>query len=106
MTRYKVVYSPRALDDLERAWDEIYSASLDVDVTDTYIEELRAKVRDISKYPKTGERLMFEGIFTGIYYVVHKKYSAFYRVVNDRMEVIRVLYNRSNYMQILFDYDS
>ena len=45
--------------------------------------------------------LYYEDIFTGIYYVTHKKYSAFYRIRADRIEVGRVLYNRSAYISLV-----
>lgn len=98
---YKIVYSPIARADMDQVWDEIYEASVDFDIADNYIADLRAKLKTISKYPKTGERLYYEGIFTGIYYVSHKKYSAFYRIRDGRIEVGRVLYNRSEDISIV-----
>lgn len=98
---YKIVYSPVAVADMDQAWDEIYEASVDFDIADNYIADLRAKLKNVSKCPKTGERLYYEGIFTGIYYITHKKYSAFYRIRDGRIEVGRVLYNRREYISIV-----
>ncbi len=103
VTEYNVTYSSVALDDIEQAWDEIYSASMDYDTADKYIDELRVKINNISKHPRTGKRLTYEGIFTGIYYVTHKKYSAFYRIGSGRIEVGRVLYNRSDYLKLIIE---
>ena len=99
MNNYKVVYSPLAIADMDEAWDEVWASSENFDVADNYISELMNKVDDISKHPKTGERLIFDDVFTGIYYVTHKKYSAFYRIRQDYIEVGRVLYNRSDYIK-------
>ena len=74
---FELVYSPVALADLDQAWDEVYEASKDFDIADQYISDLRVKLKKICKRPKTGECLYYDGIFTGIYYVTHKKYSAF-----------------------------
>ena len=93
---YEIVYSPIALADMDQAWDEVYEASADFDIAD-----LRKKLKNVSKRPKTGERLYYDDIFTGIYYVTHKKYSAFYRIRAGRIEVGRVLYNRSAYISLV-----
>ena len=98
---YEIVYSSIALADLEQAWDEVYEASQDFDIADKYIADLRLKLKSISKHPKSGEQLCYEDMFTGIYYVTHKKYSAFYRIRSNRIEVGRVLYNRSSYLSLL-----
>ena len=99
--KYKLVYSPMALSDLDNAWDDVYEASQDSDIADKYLSELCDKLRKICKCPKTGECLYYDGIFTGIYYVTHKKYSAFYRLRSGRLEVSRVLYNRSDYIKLV-----
>ncbi len=96
---FKIAYSPVALSDLDRVWDEVFEASEDLDITDNYISDLRGKLKAVSKNPKTGKRLYYEDVFTGIYYVTHKKYSAFYRIRKDCIEVGRVLYNRSDYIK-------
>lgn len=98
---YEIVYSPIALADMDQAWDEVSS---DFDLADKYIADLRAKLKKVSKRPKTGERLYYEDIFTGIYYVTHKKHSAFYRIRADRIEVGRVLYNRSAYISLVINF--
>ncbi|WP_029318887.1 type II toxin-antitoxin system RelE/ParE family toxin [Butyrivibrio sp. AE3004] len=95
---YEIVYSPMALADMDQTWDEV---SADFGIADKYIADLRANLKKVSKRPKTGERLYYEDVFTGIYYVTHKKYSAFYRIRSDRIEVGRVLYNRSAYISLV-----
>ncbi len=84
---YEIVYLPVALADMDQAWDEVYEASADFDIADKYIADLRAKLKKVNKNSKTGKRLCYEDIFAGIYYVTHKKYSAFYRINADRIEV-------------------
>ena len=100
---YRIVYSDMALSDMDKAWDVIHDASMDIDTADNYIKALRANLKEISKHPKTGERLYYEDMFTGIYYVTRKKYSAFYRIVGDSIQVGRVLYNRSEYIKMVID---
>lgn len=98
MNNYDVVYSPLSLADMDAAWDDIYAVCCDVETADNYIFELMDEIDEISKHPKTGERLIYDDVFTGIYYVNHKKYSAFYRIRDKYIEVGRVLYNRGDYI--------
>lgn len=99
---YEVTYSSVAEDDLDRVWDEVYMASQDFDTADKYVNDLRAVIRKIKKYPKTGTQLTYMGEFTGIYYVTFKEYIAFYRIVGNLIEVGRILFARSDYIKILF----
>lgn len=94
-------YSPAALRDLDRLWDEVYAASRDMDIADGYVEDLMAKLAAKRGFPRSGSPLTYDGNPTGLYYVVHKEYLAFYRVT-DTMEVARVLFARRDYMKILF----
>lgn len=99
---YELVYSPDALDDLDRVWSEVMNASNDIDITDNYVESIRNAIREKKKFPKTGMPLTFAGEFTGIYFVIFKKYMAFYRIRGKIMEVGRILYSKSDYMRVLF----
>ena len=99
---FELTYSPLALEDLDRVWDEVYEASQDFDTADRYVDDLRAEVRKKKKYPKTGTSLTFMGEFTGLYTVSFKEYIAFYRIIGNLIEVGRVLFARSDYMKVLF----
>lgn len=99
---FEIIYSPAAVSDLDRVWDEVYEASQSFDIADKYITDLRAAVSKKKNYPKTGTPLSFMGEFTGIYYVTFKEYMAFYRIYENRMEIGRILFARSDYMKTLF----
>ncbi len=99
---YEIVYSPLFCDDLDRVWDEVYEASRDFDIADKYIKDLRTVIQEKKKYPKSGKRLCYMSEFTGIYYVTFKEYMAFYRIIDNIIEVGRVLFGRSDYMKTLF----
>ncbi|WP_036606860.1 type II toxin-antitoxin system RelE/ParE family toxin [Oribacterium sp. P6A1] len=98
---YELVYSPAALEDLDQVWNEVYTSSTDLSTTDNYISALRNELKEICKNPKLGKRLCYEDVFTGIYYISCKKYNAFYRIRANKVEVGRILYNRSNYMKLV-----
>ena len=99
---YGIQYSPLAEEDLDRVWDEVYEASRDFDVADSYVNDLREAVRQKKTYPKTGTPLCFMGEFTGVYFVRFKEYCAFYIICDDFIRIARVLYARSDYMKTLF----
>lgn len=99
---YELVYSPIAEIDLDRVWDEVFAASQDFDITDKYIKDLRETIKTKKSHPKTGKPLNYMGEFTGIYYVTFKEYIAFYRIREERIEVGRILFSRSDYMKTLF----
>lgn len=95
-------YSPEALDDIDRVWSEVWEASRDFDTADRYIDDLRARIRKKTCFPKSGSPLSYMGEFTGIYMVFFKAYIAFYRIHDHAIEVGRVLYAGSDYMTTLF----
>ena len=99
---FEIIYSPAAVSDLDRVWDEVYEASQSFDIADRYITDLRAAISKKRNYPKTGTPLSFMGEFTGIYYVTFKEYIALYRINENRIEIGRILFARSDYMKTLF----
>ena len=104
MKQYDIFYSKLTLSDLDRTWDEVYAVSRDFDIADNYITGIRNAVREISNRPKTGIPLVYDNIFTGIYMIVYKKYIAFYRVRDSRLEVGRILLGSSDYMSVVLQY--
>lgn len=100
----KLRWSPEALKDLDRIWEEVLEASGDIDTAERYIAGLRKTVSRKREYPESGTPLNFMGVFTGIRYVHYKRYLAFYRIRNDRMEIGRVLFDGCDYMDKLLEY--
>lgn len=95
---YEIFYSPAAVSDLESVWDGVFEASSDYDTADNYVNGIREKIRSIQRIPRSGIPLCFENVFTGVYFVVYKKYHAFYRIRENRIEVSRILLGKSNYL--------
>ena len=104
--KYEVVYSPEALDDLDRVWTEVLKASCNFETADQYIRDLRSEVHKKDKHPKTGIPLSYMGEFSGTYMVLFKAYIAFYRINGKKLEVAKVLYSGSDYMKTLFGRNS
>ena len=92
---YLLRYSPEALSDLDDVWDGVLNASQSPDTAERYVRELMEKVSEKKDFPASGIPLYYRGLFTGFYSVNYKAYKAFYRVRDDRMEVLRVLFGES-----------
>ena len=99
---YRVEYSQAAIRDLDRIWNEVYEASKEADIATRYVDGLMDCVAEKRAFPKSGAPLYYENGFTGYYYVVFKAYMAFYRIVEERILVDRVVFGRSDYMRIIF----
>ena len=97
----KVLYSPAALRDLDRVWTEVFEASASYDITEKYIDELMDKIEEKNIFPDSGSPLYYENQFTGYRFVVYKEYISFYRVERNALLIDRILYRKSDYMQIL-----
>lgn len=50
-----VRYSPQALRDLNRIWDDIIHASASYDIADNYVNKIREAVREKEDQPKSGQ---------------------------------------------------
>ena len=99
---YRIEYSQAAIRDLDRVWNEVYEASKEADIATRYVDGLIDCVAEKRAFPKSGAPLYYENGFTGYYYVVFKAYMAFYRIVEERILVDRVVFGRSDYMRIIF----
>ncbi len=99
--RYKVMYSPAAVRDLDRIWSEVFEASKSIDTADRYVRELMDAVGKKEDFPAGGSPLYYDDLFTGYYFVVFKAYMAFYRIDGGRVLVDRILYGKSEYLRKL-----
>ena len=101
MIKYNIKYSKLSINDLERAKQEVYIASKDIDVTDNYITGLLDAIDNLSERPKVGIPLMHKDNFTGYYFTIYKAYYAFYRFEGENILVDRILYGKSDYLNEL-----
>ena len=97
MTRY--VLSPRAQADIEDIWDYTSDRWND-EQAERYIEELRQAIETIARDPRRGRPC--DQIRRG-----YRKFSVgahvlFFRVIADRIEVIRVLHQRMDFERHLW----
>ncbi len=98
----QLLYSELALLDIEQMWLEVYMASMDMETADAYRAGLKDAVRDKLAFPQSGAPLLRNGERTEYYYIVYKKYIAFYEIEGETMRVVRVLYRGMDRMKRLF----
>jgi plasmid stabilization system protein ParE len=100
---YEISYSPTALRDLDNVWDDVFGVSKDLDTADNYVNGILNKIKEMENRPKTGIPLYYDDIFTGVYFVVFKKYNAFYIIKGKQILVERVLNGKSDYLKKVLD---
>ena len=99
---YEIRYSTLSISDLDNIWNDVYEASKDFDTADNYTESIIDIILEKRAFPNTGIPLVYRGLFTGFYSLNYKKHKVFYRVKDGYIEVSRILFSKSNYMEVLF----
>ena len=99
---YSIRYTPQAMQDLDRIWDDIWAVSKSEELTFRYISGITGEISSKRFFPFSGSPLQYRGLFTGFYSITYKKYKAFYRVRDGYLEVARVILAKRDYMTILF----
>src|SRR5258708_6757090 len=94
-----VIISPDADADLERIGDVI--AEYGVARAITFVGELRRRCDSLAFMPRRFP-LVPRYEVTGVRRAVHRDYLIFYRAVDNRIDVLRILHGAMNYEKILF----
>ena len=101
----KPVWSSLAANDLLSVWNGVFEASRNPELADRYTAALKETVLAQAAFPRTGFPLYYGSLFTGFYSVNYKAYKVFYRIREERMEILRVLPAASDHLRILFPAD-
>ncbi len=99
---YKLIYTPRALNDLIRIKEWIIQKH-GSDVAKISMRKLTATARQLEYFPKQGSRL--EYIIqrpTEYRFIFVKPNYIIYRIEENIVKIIRVLNEKEDFMQILF----
>lgn len=100
---YKISFSPEAVDDLKEIKQYIKDELCNEQAAKNTVAKILKKIKLLSDFPESGSSLSaIIGFDTDYRYLVCDNYIAFYRIENKNVLVVRVLYGRRNYMQILF----
>lgn len=98
----KIVYSPKALEDLDDIWEYISNDFENVDVANNVVDKILEEIVDLKDYPKLGPELIFEdNINSGYRFLICKPYIAFYHLGDSNVMIDRVLHEKRDYIQII-----
>lgn len=91
--RSRVIWSPEALDDVDRLW-EYYADTAGRMTADKLLREIVGVVATIDDFPLAGRSR--DEIRTGLRSLVTSPHVVFYRLNDDRPEIVRVLDGRQD----------
>lgn len=100
----KILYSPKALEDMDSIADYISNVLHNPSASKNIIHGIYEKLESIRNFPDIGSRLVVSGnIFSGYRWVGYKNYMVFYHFEKNAIFVDRVLNSQQDYLQILFN---
>ena len=99
----KINFTPEALEDMKeiKAYitDELCSEQAAINI----IEKIIKRIRQLADFPGSGAPLSsIINLEVPYRFLVCGNYTTFYKVESDEVHIVRVLYGRRNFMQILF----
>ncbi len=100
---YKIKFSPDAANDLNETHTYITEELGSVSAATRTVRAITDKIKQLASYPELGTPLSaVVSIETAYRFLVCGNYLVFYRIEQDAVYIIRILYGRRNYMQVLF----
>jgi addiction module RelE/StbE family toxin len=99
----QIVFSPKAQKDLDEIWDYISGKLQNPSAAQNTVSGILDTIDMLREQAEIGKMLYFtSGLYSGYRYLIYKNYLAFYRVVSDIVFVDRVIYEKRDYMRLLF----
>ena len=101
--KYKVQYSPEALNDLDEIWEYILLELGNPDAAENVVNKMMDTIDALEDFPERGAPLSSVAEVESDYrFVLSGNYIAFYRVEGKTVQVDRVLYQARDYLRVLF----
>lgn len=99
----EIKFSPEAIFDLQQTQAYITNELCNEQAAVNTIAKITKRIRVLADFPASGASLSSIVGFENEYrFLICGNYTAFYRIENQTVNIIRVLYGRRNFMQILF----
>ena len=99
----EIKFSPEAISDLQQTKAYITNELCNEQAAVNTIAKITKRISMFADFPESGASLStIVGFETDYRFLVCGKYTAFYRIENQTVNIIRVLYGRRNFVQILF----
>lgn len=99
----EIKFSPEAINDLQQIKEYIIEELCNEQAAVNTVSKITKRIRMLADFPESGVPLSSViDIETDYRFLVCGNYTAFYRVENSMVYIVRILYGRRNYVQILF----
>lgn len=99
----KICYSPEAQHDLEKIWDYIFFELSNPDAAENTVNKIMNKVDKLEDFSETGTPLSSViDIVSDYRFLMSGHYMIFYHTSGQVVYVDRILYERRDYLRILF----
>lgn len=99
----EIKFSPEAITDLQQTKAYITEELCNELAAVGTLAKITKRIRQLSDFPEIGAPLSSIVDFETDYrFLVCGNYTVFYRIENQTVNIVRVLYGRRNFMQILF----
>lgn len=99
----EIKFSPAAIFDLQQTKAYITNELCNEQAAVNTIAKITKRIRILADFPASGAPFSsITGVETNYRFLVCGNYTAFYRIENQTVNIIRVLYGRRNFMRILF----
>ena len=99
----EIQFSPEAISDLQEIKVYITEELCNEQAAVNTIANITKQIRILADFPESGALLTsIIGFETDYRFLVCGNYTAFYRTENGLVYIVRVLYGRRNFIQILF----
>lgn len=99
----EIKFSPEAIADLQQTKAYITEELCNEQAAVSTVAKITKRIRMLADFPESGAPLSSViDIETDYRYLVCGNYTAFYRFENNTVFIVRVLYGRRNFIQILF----
>ena len=99
----KIVYSPKAQNDLDEIWAYISEKLLNPSAAEATVNGILDTIDMLQAQAEIGKPLYFSSdMFSGYRFLVYKDYLAFYRTSADTIYIDRIIYGKRDYMRLLF----
>ncbi len=99
----EIKFSPEAINDLQKTKKYIAEELCNEQAAVGTIAKITKKIRMLADFPESGAPLYSViDIETDYRFFICGNYTAFYRLENNIVYIIRILYGRRNFVQILF----
>lgn len=100
---HEIIFSPEAIIDLQQIKTYIAEDLCNNQAAIDSVSKIIKRIQVLADFPEIGTPLSsITGFETDYRFLVCGSYTAFYRIENQTVNIIRVLYGRRNFIKILF----